>query len=91
MAREHAVVLHGLLMAAGRDLGVTNAGHYAINSLRLEKGYCAWGADISPDDTPIEARLTFALSWKKMAVSYGGKKVIGSDALLAQRGALSGF
>ena len=31
-----------------------------INSLRLEKGYRAWGADVSPDDTPLEAGLEFA-------------------------------
>jgi 4-methylaminobutanoate oxidase (formaldehyde-forming) len=47
------------------DLGLTNAGHYAINSLRLEKGYRAWGSDISPDDSPLEAGLGFAIDWNK--------------------------
>ena len=32
-----------------------NAGYRAIESLRLEKGYLAWGKDIGPDDTPFEA------------------------------------
>jgi 4-methylaminobutanoate oxidase (formaldehyde-forming) len=62
---SQAVLLYDLLMEAGQDLGISNAGHYAINSLRLEKGYRAWGADISPDDTPIEAGLEFALDWRK--------------------------
>ena len=57
--------LHDSLMHAGRDLELVNAGHYAINSLRLEKGYRAWGADISPDDTALEAGLGFAIAWKK--------------------------
>ena len=42
-----------------------NAGHYAINSLRLEKGYRAWGAELSPDDSPLEAGLGFAIDWSK--------------------------
>ena len=54
-----------------------NAGHYTINSLRLEKAYRAWGADISPDDTALEAGLTFAIHWKK--------DFLGKDALLKQK------
>ena len=62
---DQAMMVYDTLMEAGKDLGITNAGHYAINSLRLEKGYRAWGADISPDDTPIEAGLAFAIDWSK--------------------------
>jgi glycine cleavage system aminomethyltransferase T/glycine/D-amino acid oxidase-like deaminating enzyme len=36
------------------------AGYYAIDSLRLEKGYRAWGRELSPDVSPVEAGLTFA-------------------------------
>ncbi len=64
---------------AGQDLGVANAGHYAINSLRLEKGYRAWGAELSPDETPVEAGLGFAVAWNKA----GG--FVGREALLRQR------
>jgi 4-methylaminobutanoate oxidase (formaldehyde-forming) len=66
-------------MEAGRDLGVTNAGHYAINSLRLEKGFRAFGAELSPDETPLEAGLGFAVAWDKA----GG--FLGRDALLRQK------
>jgi len=62
---DQAIELYDTLMSAGKDLGITNAGHYAINSLRLEKGYRAWGADLSPDDTPLEAGLGFAIDWSK--------------------------
>lgn len=53
------------LWDAGQGFGIVNAGHYAINSLRLEKGYCAWGPDISANETPLEAGLKFAVSFKK--------------------------
>src|SRR4029079_541261 len=66
-------------IGVGGDLGLTNAGHYAINSLRLEKGYRAWGAELSPDDTPLEAGLGFAVAWDKP----GG--FVGREALLKQR------
>src|SRR5207247_1720723 len=62
---DQAVSVYDTLMKAGADLGVTNAGHYAINSLRLEKGYRAWGAELSPDDTRLEAGLGFAIDWSK--------------------------
>lgn len=74
---EQTVTVYDALMRAGQDLGIVNAGHYAINSLRLEKGYRAWGADISPDDTPLEAGLGFAIDWEK--------EFIGRDALLKQK------
>jgi sarcosine dehydrogenase len=72
--------VYDALMEAGRSLGVANAGHYAINSLRLEKGYRAWGADISPDDTPLEAGLGFAVKFDKPVV------FLGREALLRQKG-----
>ena len=45
------------LVQAGRDLGLQNAGYRAIESLRLEKGYRAWGSDLTPDHTPLEAEI----------------------------------
>ena len=56
---EFAVGVYEDLMAAGHDLGVMNAGYYAINSLRLEKGYRAWGNDLTPDYNPLEGGLLF--------------------------------
>ncbi len=76
---ERAGAVYEALWAAGRRFGLVNGGHYAINSLRLEKGYRAWGSDLSMDYTPIEAGLGFAVSWSK-SVPF-----IGRDALWAQR------
>jgi heterotetrameric sarcosine oxidase gamma subunit len=57
---EFAVAVYEDLMAAGADLGVVNAGYYAIESLRLEKAYRAFGRELTPDYNPVEAGLTFA-------------------------------
>ena len=65
---EFAVGVYQDLMAAGADLGVVNAGYYAIESLRLEKAYRAFGRELTPDYNPVEAGLTFAC---KLAGSTG--------------------
>jgi 4-methylaminobutanoate oxidase (formaldehyde-forming) len=57
---EFAVGVYADLMAAGADLGVVNAGYYAIESLRLEKAYRAFGRELTPDYNPAEAGLLFA-------------------------------
>jgi 4-methylaminobutanoate oxidase (formaldehyde-forming) len=61
---EFAVGVHEDLMAAGADLGVRQAGYYAIDSLRLEKGYRAFGRELTPDYGPVEAGLLFACKLK---------------------------
>jgi heterotetrameric sarcosine oxidase gamma subunit len=61
---EFAVGLYELLMDEGHELGLVNAGYYAINSLRLEKGYRAFGAELTPDYNPVEAGLLFATKVK---------------------------
>ena len=60
----NALKVYQALMSAGADLGIHNAGYRAIESLRLEKGYRAWGADLSPDHTPLEAGLGWAVKLK---------------------------
>ena len=62
---EQMELAYDALRTAGEDLGAVLAGHYAINSLRLEKGFRAWGAELSPDDSPLEAGLGFAIDWNK--------------------------
>ena len=61
---EFAVTVYEALMDAGAPLGLTNAGYRAIETLRLEKGYRAWGSDIGPDHTPVEAGLAWACKMK---------------------------
>ena len=58
---EYGLGLWDTLWEAGREQGLVAGGYKAIDSLRLEKGYRVWGADITPEDTPNEAGLGFAV------------------------------
>jgi 4-methylaminobutanoate oxidase (formaldehyde-forming) len=72
---EYAVNVYEALMTAGREHGLVNAGYRAIETLRLEKGYRAWGADIGPDHTPVEAGLAWAVKLKKN-IDFKGRAAI---------------
>jgi 4-methylaminobutanoate oxidase (formaldehyde-forming) len=74
---EQLALVYDTLMDTGREFELTDAGHYAINSLRLEKGFRAWGTELSPDDTPLEAGLAFAIDWNKL--------FLGREALLKHK------
>jgi 4-methylaminobutanoate oxidase (formaldehyde-forming) len=52
------------LMAAGAAEHIRPIGYRALESLRLEKGYRAWSSDITPNDTPFEAGLGWAVKLK---------------------------
>ncbi len=67
------------LMQAGADLGVRDAGYYALDVLRIEAGHRAWGAELGPDETPFEVGLAYAVSLDKPGF-------IGREALLAAHG-----
>ncbi|HWS33108.1 MAG TPA: FAD-dependent oxidoreductase [Actinoplanes sp.] len=53
------------LWAAGQPHGIVAAGRSAFNSLRLEKGYRAWGVDMTTEHDPYEAGLGFAVRMDK--------------------------
>ncbi|MFG1344261.1 FAD-dependent oxidoreductase [Xanthobacter autotrophicus DSM 431] len=72
---EFAATVYDALMEAGAGHGIRNAGYRAIETLRLEKGYWASGADIGPDHTPFESGLGWAIKLDKN-ISF-----IGRDAL----------
>jgi 4-methylaminobutanoate oxidase (formaldehyde-forming) len=62
---ELATGVYDSIMEAGADLDIRDGGYYAIESLRLEKGYRAWGRELTPDITPFEAGLGFAVKLDK--------------------------
>ncbi|MEX1169235.1 MAG: FAD-dependent oxidoreductase [Chloroflexota bacterium] len=76
---EYGRALWTTLWDAGTPHGLVAAGYRAIDSLRLEKGYRVWSSDITPDETPFEAGLGFAVALDK------GVDFIGRDALIAPR------
>ena len=59
---EFGAALWDTLWAAGAPHGIVAGGYRAIDALRLEKGYRAWAADITPEETPYEAGLGFAVA-----------------------------
>jgi 4-methylaminobutanoate oxidase (formaldehyde-forming) len=77
---EFGAGLYDALRETGKDLGVADAGYYAIDSLRMEKAYRAWGRELTTEDTPYEAGLGFAVRLDK-ALPF-----LGREALLRQRG-----
>lgn len=76
---EYALTVYNALHAAGGPHGLCNAGYRAIETLRLEKGYRAWSAEIGPDHTPDEAGLGWAVKMKSN-IPFKGR-----DAVQAQR------
>ena len=72
---EFAAGVFESLFAVGAGPGPVNAGYYAINSLRLEKAYRAWGADLTPDTNPVEAGLLSACKLTTPAVFLGREAV----------------
>jgi len=62
---ERGLELWELLWERGQSFGIMVCGYKAIDSLRSEKGYLYWGTDVSPDETPYEAGLHFAVSKNK--------------------------
>jgi len=75
---EFGLALWDAIWESGREHGLVAGGYKAIDSLRLEKGYRVWGADITPDDTPYEAGLGFAVKLDK-------GDFIGREALLSKQ------
>jgi len=78
---EYGRGLWQTLWEAGRAQGMLAGGYRAIDALRLEKGYRAWSSDITPEETPYEAGLGFAVRLDK------GTDFIGREALLARKAA----
>ncbi|MGZ8679254.1 MAG: GcvT family protein, partial [Solirubrobacterales bacterium] len=62
---EYGLGLWRALWEAGEPHGMVAGGYRAIDSMRLEKGYRVWGADITPDDTPYEGGVGFCVKLDK--------------------------
>jgi dimethylglycine dehydrogenase len=54
---SRVVALYDAVWAAGEELGIVDFGLYAMNSLRMEKAYAGWGAELTNEITPVEAGL----------------------------------
>src|SRR4030095_8119368 len=78
------------LVQRGQVHGIANAGYRAIESLRLEKGYRAWGADIGPDHSPLMAGLGWAVKLKA-DTQFQGRPALESQLNKRSPRLLAGF
>jgi glycine cleavage system aminomethyltransferase T/glycine/D-amino acid oxidase-like deaminating enzyme len=72
---EYGAGLWRALWDAGREHGLVAGGYRAIDSMRLEKGYRVWAADITADESPFEAGLGFCV--KKSRGDFNGAAALG--------------
>jgi glycine cleavage system aminomethyltransferase T/glycine/D-amino acid oxidase-like deaminating enzyme len=79
VATDQCATLYDALCGAGEAFGLRDAGYYTIDALRIEAGRRAWGAELSPDETPLEAGLAQAVAFDKTP------GFIGREALQRQR------
>jgi 4-methylaminobutanoate oxidase (formaldehyde-forming) len=77
---DQCLTLYDALMDKGEAFRLRDAGYYTIDALRIEARRRAWGAELTPDDTPLEAGLAYAVAFDKPSF-------IGREALVQQRNA----
>jgi len=75
---DQCATLYDALSTCGAEFGLKDAGYYTIDALRIEAGRRAWGAELSPDETPWEAGLGYAVKMDKPGA------FVGREALQAQ-------
>ena len=77
---EFAVTVFETLHGAGAAFGLRDMGYYAIEGLRIEKAYRAWGRELTPDDTPWQAGLGWAVKLDKPRGFIGQKALLEAKA-----------
>lgn len=75
---EQMVDLYDALQQAGSDHGIVDFGSRAMNVMRIEKAYKAWGAELTTEITPIEAGIERFVDFDK--------DFIGKEATLKRKG-----
>ena len=65
--------IYNLIVDKGRNFNLSHCGMFAMDTMRMEKGYVHWGHDMSPEENQYEAGLKFAVSFKKN-IDFVGKK-----------------
>ncbi len=82
---EYGRTLWTTLWAAGREHGMVAGGYRAIDALRIEKGYRVWSSDVTPDETPFEAGLGFAVALDKAVPSQAHDALVAAKAAGARK------
>lgn len=71
IASEYVLDVYDKLMEAGARHGLRDVGYRAVESLRLEKQYLAWAADLRADNNPFEVGLAARVKIDKPALLAG--------------------
>ncbi|TMG96985.1 MAG: FAD-dependent oxidoreductase [Betaproteobacteria bacterium] len=79
VSTDQCVTLYEALWSVGPEFALRDAGYYTIDALRIEAGRRAWGAELSPDESPWEAGLAHTVKLDKLI------PFVGRDALIAAR------
>src|SRR3954451_22497538 len=87
---EFAVGVYENLMQTGERFGVGRGGYYTIESMRLEKGYRAFGRELTPSENPVEAGLLFACKLKT-DIAFLGRAAVEKAKAEGPRRKLVGF
>ena len=77
VSAKNACNLYDAIIKAGAEFNIRPIGNHAVSAMRIEKGFRAIGHELSPDETPLEAGLSFAINWNK--------NFLGKEALLKQK------
>ena len=70
---KDAKEIYQLIIEEGKNHDLSHCGSHAMDTMRMESGFLHWGHDISPEENQYEARLNFAISYKK-EIDFIGKK-----------------
>jgi dimethylglycine dehydrogenase len=81
---EHLAAVHALLVAAGREFALAHFGLYAMESLRLEKCYRSWKADLTTEYSPLMASLERFVRLDKPA-AFIGREALREEAAAGPR------
>lgn len=82
---DQCVTLYDALWSVGAEFGLKDAGYYTIDALRIEAGRRAWGAELSPDETPWEAGLGYAVKMDKPAPFAGRDALVEKPAAAVKK------
>lgn len=72
---EFAVEVYESILEAGKDLGITNCGYFAMRALRIEKFYAFWGQDLDSTTTPMECGRAFRVKMNK-DIDFIGRRAL---------------
>lgn len=86
---EFAATVFETLQDAGGAFGLRDMGYYAIEGLRIEKAYRAWGRELTPDDNPMQAGLLWAVKLDKPGGFLGRQALVEARAKPLTRRLLS--